>query len=70
MSLLPKEKRIERIERYIANQNNLEIINIEGSYSNSVDLEKLDLTSFNNIVLLSSDWIDDEEEEADARTIM
>ena len=70
LSLLPKEKRIERIERYIANQNNLEIINIEGSYSNSVDLEKLDLTSFNNIVLLSSDWIDDEEEEADARTIM
>lgn len=70
MSLLPKAKRAERISRYVEENSNLEIIHIEGSYSNSSELENLDLASFDNIVFLSSDWINDDEEEADARTIM
>jgi hypothetical protein len=57
------------LSHFQINKENVAIEFLQGDYTDQYQLEMLDLESFDNIILLSSDWTQSEEE-SDARSIM
>lgn len=69
MSIVSEEERLKRISRRDSNPERVSIRMIEGDYASPAELRAADPGSYDNIVLLGSDWLESGEE-ADARTIL
>lgn len=69
ISLVPEEERRRKIFRRDATPERVTVGHIEGDYNAPNDLRSVDPDSYDNVVLLGSDWLDTGEE-ADARTIL
>ena len=57
------------MDGYMIDHEKLTIDVVEGDYTDARQLEALNLERFSNIILLTNDWIESEEE-SDARSIM
>lgn len=68
-SRVPAAERQVRLERAGIPADRLRVRQLEGDYTLQGDVAQLDLGSYDNIVLLASDWLETGEE-ADARTIL
>lgn len=69
LSAVPAADRVQAMERYDDDPCSITIRQMEGDYTAPVDLRRLDPGSYDNVILLGSDWLDSGEE-SDARTIL
>ncbi|MCB2183076.1 MAG: hypothetical protein KQH63_13660 [Desulfobulbaceae bacterium] len=68
-SSLPTEQRQERLNRFALNPEKVTVELLEGDYTVPSSLLRIDVLSYDNIVILGCDWLPSPEE-ADARTIL
>jgi hypothetical protein len=69
LSLKPSSERAAELGRKETDQHRVGITHYEGDHTSLSDLADLDLTSYDNVVMLGSDWVETQEE-SDARTIV
>lgn len=68
-SSLAAEKRQEKLDRFALNPEKVKMKLLDGDYTVTSDLERIDVMTYDNIVILGCDWLPSPEE-ADARTIL
>ncbi len=69
LSLKPSVERESELGRTGIDQHRMGITHYEGDHTSLSDLADLDPSSFDNVVILGSDWVETQEE-SDARTIV
>lgn len=68
-STVSKSRRVKALERYGAMSERVSVEQIEGDLAELADLAALEPHGFDKVILVGSDWIQDEDE-SDARTIV
>ena len=68
MSLVPPVEREASLAR-VPQPQNLLVRHLLGDYTQKFDLQQLELTSYDSIIFLGSDWLDSDEA-SDARTVL
>ena len=69
LSLIPSAEREAELRRKGIDQHRVKITHCEGDHTSLLDLEALHPSSYDNVVILGSDWLETQEE-SDARTIV
>ncbi len=69
LSLIPSAKREAELDRKGIDRHYLRITHCEGDHTSLSDLEAIYPNSYDNVVILGSDWLETQEE-SDARTIV
>ena len=69
LSYLPVSEREKNLARFDLNLRQVQLTQLEGDYTAASDLKRVRPESYDNILLLGSDWLDSEGD-SDARTIL
>ena len=69
LSLIPAAEREAELGRKGIDQHHVKVTHCEGDHTSLLDLEAIHPSSFDNVVILGSDWLETQEE-SDARTIV
>ena len=69
LSVVPVPEREERLERYDLQLKQVTVCQLDGDYTVPSDLQRAEPGSYDNVVLMGSDWVESGEA-SDARTIL